>query len=237
MSGVKAVLHKELHVALNSPLLYVFWMASALFVGMFFYLGLSVSAEPNLRVLTINLATANILLIPLIAMGMLAEEEKQGTLEMLLTLPGGLWRIVLGKFIAGMILSAGMWVCSLLCIGVLSHLGTPDWGAIATAFVGQVLCTAFCLSVSMFASGLTKEPIASGLLAILCLLPFWMGSGLIQSVDAGWIRELMSDLSLLNHLTPLSKGVLDLTDVVWFIGGTGYFLWLTVRLLEWKRCR
>ncbi len=237
MSGLKAVLRKELHVAMNSPLLYVFWMASALFVGIFFYVGLSVAPEPNVRLLTVNLATANILLLPLIAMGMLAEEEKQGTLEMLLTLPGGLWRIVLGKFVAGMILSGGMLFCSMLCVGVLSYFGSPDWGAVALALIGQVLCTAFCLSVSMFASGLTKEPIASGMLAVLCLLPFWMGNGLIQSLDASWLRTLVSDLSLLNHLTPLSKGVLDLTDVLWFVGGTGYFLWLTVRLLEWKRCR
>ena len=237
MNAIGVVFIKEIRVLLASPLLYVFWAATALVVGVLFYLGLSVSPEPNLRVLTINLGVVNVVLLPLIAMGMFAEEEKQGTLEMLLTVPGSLWRIVMGKYLAGMLLGSGMLICSILCSIVLAWLGTPDWGAIVIALCGQALCLSFCLAVSLFASSLTREPLASGLLAIVFLFPFWIGGRILEGVGISWIQTLVQDLSLMEHLIPMSKGIFDMTDLLWFVLGTGWFLWLTVQLLEGKRCR
>ena len=86
---------KEVQVAfLLPPLVYVFWFVASLLVGLFFYLGLVVSPEPNLRLLTVNLALSNIVLMPMMGMRMFAEEDKQGTLEMMLTLLGSLWTFV-----------------------------------------------------------------------------------------------------------------------------------------------
>ena len=232
-----SVVRKEVQVAFASPLVYVFWFVASLLVGLFFYLGLVVSPEPNLRLLTVNLALSNIVLMPMMGMRMFAEEEKQGTLEMMLTLPGSLWTFVMGKFLMGMLLSTIIVITSLLCAFIVAWFGTPDWGAIFSALIGQGLCIAFCLSVAIFASVLTKEPIAAGLLAALLLLPFWMVDSLGQTVDTVWIRQLFQDLSLMQHLTPLSKGVLAPSDIFWFMGGTGFFLWMTERLLEWKRCQ
>lgn len=232
-----SVLNKELQVAFASPLVYVFWFVSSLLVGLFFYLGLVVSPEPNLRLLTVNLALSNIVLMPMMGMRMFAEEEKQGTLEMMLTLPGSLWTFVVGKFLMGMLLSTIVLFTSLLCALILAWFGSPDWGAIASALMGQGLCLAFSLSVAIFASALTKEPIAAGLLGALLLLPFWMVDSIGQTVDTVWVRQLFQDLSLMHHLVPLSKGVVALSDVFWFVGGTGFFLWATERLLEWKRCQ
>ena len=232
-----SVLNKELQVAFASPLVYVFWFVSSLLVGLFFYLGLVVSPEPNLRLLTVNLALSNIVLMPMMGMRMFAEEEKQGTLEMMLTLPGSLWTFVVGKFLMGMLLSTIVLFTSLLCALILAWFGSPDWGAIASALMGQGLCLAFSLSVAIFASALTKEPIAAGLLGALLLLPFWMVDSIGQTVDTVWVRQLFQDLSLMHHLVPLSKGVVSLSDVFWFVGGTGFFLWATERLLEWKRCQ
>ena len=128
-------------------------------------------------------------------------------------------------------------LCSLLCAGVLAWLGSPDWGAIVAALLAQGLCLAFMLSVAMFASVLTTEPIAAGLLGALLLLPFWMVDSLGQTIETLWIRHLFEDLSLLQHLVPLSKGIVALPDMFWFVGGTGIFLWATERVLEWKRCQ
>jgi len=232
-----SIVTKELQVAFASPLVYVFWFVSTLLVGLFFYLGLVVSPEPNLRLLTVNLALSNIVLMPMMGMRMFAEEEKQGTLEMMLTLPGSLWTFVVGKFLMGMLLSVIVLFSSILCGLVLVWFGSPDWGAIASALMGQGLCLAFCLAVSIFGSVLTREPIAAGLLGALMLLPFWMVDSLSQTIDTLWVRQLCQDLSLMHHLIPLSKGVVSLSDVFWFIGGTGLFLWASERLLEWKRCQ
>ena len=232
-----SVLAKELQVAFASPLVYVFWFVSSLLVGLFFYLGLVVSSEPNIRLLTVNLALSNIVLMPMMGMRMFAEEEKQGTLEMMLTLPGSLWTFVVGKFLMGFLLSTMILLSSVLCSLILAWFGTPDWGAIVSALIGQGLCLSFCLSVSIFASVLTKEPIASGLLGAVLMLPFWMVDSLGQTVDTVWVRQLFQDLSLIQHLIPLSKGVVALSDIFWFVGGTGFFLWMTERVLEWKRCQ
>ena len=232
-----AVAHKELQLAFATPLVYVFWCLATFIVGAFFYFGLVVSPEPNLRVLTVNMAMANLVLMPMIGMRTFAEEERQGTLEMMLTLPGNLWSIILGKFIMGMILSSIIPITSLLCSCVLAWFGTPDWGAILSALMGQGLCLSFCLAISMFASSMTKEPIAAGLLAAVLLIPFWMVDSFGSTVDTVWLRELCMDFSLMQHLTPLSKGVVALTDVCWFGGLTAIFLWGTERMLEYKRCQ
>lgn len=237
MNGVWTVCRKDVRVALASPLLYVFWVVSALLVGGLFYVGLSVSPEPNLRILTTNLAVVNVVLLPLIAMGMFAEEEKQGTLEMLLTFPTPLWSYVGGKYLTGMVLSSGVFLCSMLCALVLGLLGNVDGGAVVSALIGQVLSVSFCLSVSLFASSLTKEPLAAGLLAVGLLLPFFVGEAFVHQVDASWWTSLIQDISLLEHLAPLSKGIVDLTDIGWFMMGTLFFLWMTTQMLEWKRCR
>ena len=228
---------KELQLAFATPLVYVFWSVSTFIVGLFFYLGLVVSPEPNIRLLTVNMAMANLVLMPMIGMRTFAEEERQGTLEMMLTLPGSLWSIVLGKFIMGMLLSAIIPIASLCCILVLTWFGTPDWGAALSALVGQGLCLAFCFSVSMFASSMTKEPIAAGLLAGVLLLPFWMVDSIAGTIDTIWIRDVCMDMSLMQHLAPLSKGVVSLSDIFWFCGLTAVSLWGTKRLLEYKRCQ
>ena len=228
---------KDLQIAVSSPLMYVFCFVGTLLVGVFFYLSLLVSPEANLRMLTVNMALSNIVLMPMLGMRMFAEEEKQGTLEMLIGLPGSLWALVLGKFLMGLVVSSSILLTACLYTGVLSWLGTPDWGAIATALLGQGLCMSVCLSISMCASTVTKEPMAAGLVGALGILPMWISDSLMHTIDNKVVGMLVQDISLMQHLVPLSKGILDVGDVFWFVAVTGIFLWTTERFLELKRCQ
>ena len=231
---------KEVQEIANSPILYAFLSIGAFVVGALFFLGLTIEPAPNLRLLTINLSLVLSLLIPAIGMRMIAEEAKQGTLEMLLTMPIQVRDLVIGKFLASFTISSALLVYSLGCAFVLEWLGTPDWGAIFAALCGQGLCLSLGVSVVLFASSLTKEPTAAALLGSVFLLGFWCVDAIIDglgtSVDVMWLVN-MKKLSLMAHLSPFSKGIVDVRDIFWFLFLTGLFLWWTTMVLEQKRCQ
>ena len=131
----------------------------------------------------------------------------------------------------GFLLSTMVLFCSLLCTGVLIF-GQSRLRAIVSPLLQSLSCLFLIGDDLRICSN--QKPIASGLLGAL-LLPFgwWI---LCQTVETLWVRTLFEDLSLMHHLI-LSKGVVALSDVFWFVGGIRFFLWATERVLEWKRCQ
>ncbi len=235
ISTLVTVLKKEWRQFLTSPMIFVFWAVGSFFAGGFFYLGLGLSPEPNIRIMAVNLCLTLLFFIPLMSMRAFAEESKQGTLEMILSFPISLPGFVLGKFFAYALVCFVLVLLASFNFAVVVILGQPDWGAFAGAFIGQMLCSLFFLSVGMFASVSTEEPISAGLFGVLLLLPFWLGDIIADTVQVPWIKDLLLDMSIMNHLHPMTKGLIDSVDVLWFALSIAVFLWMTVLKLEGKR--
>jgi ABC-2 type transport system permease protein len=128
-------------------------------------------------------------------------------------------------------------VGTLLFPGILAYYGDPDWGIIATSYLGLLLCCMGFVSAGLFASSLTDEPVTAGIVGVLMLVPFWLAGMAANMVEAAWARTVLRELALTTHLDGFSKGVVDSVDVLWFAMLTAGFLFLTWRSVESRRWR
>ncbi|MEE2750026.1 MAG: ABC transporter permease, partial [Myxococcota bacterium] len=204
MSGTWAIFRKELRIYFVSPQAYAFLCAFLFLAGLFFYLGIALTGEASLRVMLGNLAISLIFVLPMLTMGQLADEQRGGTLELLMTAPLSLSSLILGKWLASVALCVVMLSGTLLFPGILGWYGEPDWGVVFTSYVGLLLCCgAFC-AAGLFASSLTDDQVAGGLVGILLLLPFWLMGSAANLVGERW-RATLEQLALLPRLRDFNR--------------------------------
>lgn len=237
MTVAWAIFKKELRVYFVSPLAYVFLGVFLFLAGLFFYLGVTSTGEASLRVMLGNLSVSLLFLLPLLTMRHFADERRSGTLELLMTAPVPLWAMLLGKWAASVALCVALLLGTLLFPAILAYYGDPDWGIIATSYLGLLLCCGAFVSAGLFSSSLTDEPVAAGLLGVIILLPFWILGSTSELVDAEWLRTVFRNLSFLTQLEPFTKGVVDTAALSWFLLFTFGFLFLTWRSVESRRWR
>lgn len=175
------------------------------------------------------------ILVSASTMRLIAEEQRDGTLELLLTHPIIGWHIVLSKFLSGLIFSS---IGILLTIGLpitLISAGNLDIGAIIAQYLGAILLTGAFVSIGVFTSSLTKNQIIAfitGLSLILLLMIF--GMPIITLAVPTTAANLLSDLSPLTHFTGMLRGVLQLKDIIYFAAIISTFLTATYLSLKSK---
>jgi ABC-2 type transport system permease protein len=143
---------------------------------------------------------------------------------------------VLGKWLASLTLCLLMFLGTLVFPAVLAYYGDPDWGVVFTSYLGLVgVAAAFC-AAGLFASSLTDDQVAAGLVGIVLLLPFWLVGRAEALLPEEW-ADTVRPLSVLVHLDSFNRGVLDSADIFYFVAFTAVFLFLTFRSLESRRWR
>jgi ABC-2 type transport system permease protein len=237
MTAAWAVYRKELRVYFVSPLAYMFLAVFLFLAGLFFYLGVSMTGEASMRMMLANLSVSLLFLLPMLTMRHFADERRSGTLELMMTAPVPLWALLFGKWAASFSLCILMLVGTLLFPAILAYYGEPDWGVIATSYLGLSLCCAAFVSAGLFASSLTDEPVAAGLAGVVILLPFWLAGQAAEMVDADWLRIVLREFAFMTHVSSFSRGVIDSADLCWFLFFTLGFLFLTWRSIESRRWR
>ncbi len=236
MRGILTIWKKELRVYAVNPTAYAFLAVFLFLSGLFFFLGITLTGEASLRVLASNLAIAELFILPMLTMRHFAEERRQGTLEMLLTSPLSPFSLVIGKWLASLTLCALMFLGTAILPLILAHYGDPDWGVVATTYLGLLLVAgAFC-AAGLFSSSLLDDQLAAGLLGIVMLLPFWLVSR-AEALVGDELAERVSAFGVLNHLEGFGRGIVDSADVTYFAALTFCFLFLTFRALESRRWR
>lgn len=168
-------------------------------------------------------------LLPAIAMRMLAEERRTGTLEWLLTKPLSEWDIVLGKWLAGMLLVLLAILPTIVYAISLYQLGNPvgnlDLGSTLGSYVGLFLLASIYLSMSLFTSAVTDNQIVAFVLGLLLCLMLYAGFDQLAALPALKDQGLfIMRLGISEHYTSISRGVLDSRDLVYFIGVSLLFL-------------
>jgi len=237
MSAAWAIFKKEMRVYFVSPLAYVFLGVFMFLAGLFFYMGVSMTGEASLRVMLGNLSVTLLFLLPLLTMRHFAEERRTGTFELMMTAPVPLWSLLLGKWAASVALCLILLGCTGLFPLVLAYYGDPDWGVIASSYMGLLLCCGAFVAAGLFSSSLTDEPVAAGLGGVIILLPFWIAGTSADMVQTEGVRTALRHLSFLTHVEPFTRGVVDSAHVVWFALFTFGFLFLTWRSVESRRWR
>jgi len=171
--------------------------------------------------------------VPAMAMGLLAEEKKNGTWELLLSLPIKDEEMVLGKFLGGAWYFLTVLGLTLPVAVTVSWLGRPDLGAMVGGYVGIVLLGTAYLSSGLFFSGLTNQPVAAFLTgAVWLIINNLMGQEIVASRLPWFLKGITASLSLTARGEKFSAGLVDIGDGVFFLSWTAVFLMLTVLSLK-----
>jgi ABC-2 type transport system permease protein len=177
-----------------------------------------------------------IFVVPLLTMRLLADEQKTGTIEILLTAPVRDWEVVLGKYLAAMGMFGVMLACTLYFPFILWRVGgTPDWGPILTGYLGLILLTSAMMAIGTLASAVTENQIVAAVLSFGILLLLWLieAAGNIATGSA----TVLTYLSLPAHYNDFARGAINLEDVVYYLSVTIAALFIATRMLETRRYR
>ncbi len=222
MRPVFAVLKRELLGYFATPVAYVFILIFLALIGVMTFMvgGLYERGQADLAPFFTFHPWLYLFLIPAISMRLWAEERRSGTIELLMTLPMPAWAGVLGKFLAAWIFTGFALLLTFPVWITVNYLGAPDNGAIFSAYLGSLLMAGGFLAVGSCVSALTKNQVIAFVLSLVACFALLL-AGLQPVVEFfGWapqfVVDAVSGLSVLTHFEQLSKGVIDLRDLIFF---------------------
>lgn len=225
-SGLGPVFRREFKSYFSSPLGYIFIVIFLVASG---YLMVSRDfgrflelRQANLDALFAYIPWLFVVLVPAVAMRLWAEERKTGTVELLLTLPVTLEGSYLGKFLAGWSFLGVALALTWPAVFQVARLGDPDWGTIASGYLGCLLSAGAFLAIGMLFSALSKNQVVAFILAVTASVSFLL-LGLPQTLEVianlggGYLEQLMASVSLIDHFQTLSRGLVELRAVLFFL--------------------
>ena len=237
MRTVQAVAWKEIQIYFGGTTAYIVGMIFLALTGFFFAQNLGVAfPEASLRGFYEWAPIILILMAPALTMRLLAEEQKLGTIELLLTSPVRDWEVVLGKYLASLVFLLATLSLTLYYAILLVVFASPDPGPIYSGYLGLVLLAAAALSVGMLTSTLTSNQIVAAVVAMGILLALYFLDA-ASGVAGGVGSTLINEIGLNSHFEDFGRGIIDTKHIVYFVSLTTFFLFLTIRALESRRWR
>jgi len=174
---------------------------------------------------------------PALTMRLISEEEKLGTLELLLTAPVRDFEVALGKYAASVCMFGMMLLLTLYFPLLLSLFGDPDWGPVFSGYLGLFLLGSIYLSIGLFASSLTPNQIAAYVIGSGIIILLWFSgrtsSGMVGENAVSFLRAF----SISTYFPAFGRGIIDTNAVIYYLSIIGIFLFLTIRSLESRRWR
>jgi ABC-2 type transport system permease protein len=232
------VIKKEMRSYFNSPIAYIIVVTFLVFCAVFtFFLQTFFANDAaSLRDFFGIVPMVFVVVVPALTMRSWAEEKKQGTLELLLTLPYREASLAAGKFLAAFCLLGIMCALTLPIPLLLGMFGDFDWGEILAQYLGVILVGAAGLSVGLFVSSLATNQVSSFLASLFILLAFTMVSQVNSLVVLpSWAANAANSLSFGYHFWNFQKGLLDTRDLFFYLVVCGLFLYLNVKALSFRR--
>jgi len=242
MKPMLPIIKRELLSYFRSPVAYVFIIIFLVATtGTTWYLGnFYESNEASLELLFFFHPWLYLILIPAVGMRLWAEDRRQGTIEILLTLPVSLVSAVLAKFIAAWLFIGVALLLTFPMILTVYYLGDPDGGVILTGYLGSFLMGGAYLAISCFTSSLTKNQVVSFITSFMvCLVLVLLGWGVLtrtlNDIFPVWLADLITQFSFTTHFNGIRRGLIDLRDVVYFLSVIAFMLLANVLVLENKK--
>ncbi|NLN94177.1 MAG: ABC transporter permease subunit [Candidatus Hydrogenedens sp.] len=237
MRNTLSILRRDLGTYFTSPIGYIFimvfvTMSVGLYVTSFFLFPVA-----DMRPYFENLPLLLCVFIPAVTMRIWAEERKENTWEMLLTFPMQAWELTIGKFLAALAFYAVTLLATFTVPMMLFSLGNPDGGVVMSGYFGTLLLGACFLALGILFSGFFKDQIVAFVVTLLsCFLFFLLGTDFFASyIDSriAGLGSMLADLfGIFTHYQPLVRGVIDLSDVLFFVIWTVLFLTLNIIFID-----
>ncbi len=233
MNPVWVIAKKELNGYFNSLIGYLILSIFLIFIGAFTWLignDVFIRQQASLDEFFGWAPMFLLFIVPALTMKQIAEEKRSGTIELLLTKNVSSRQLVLGKFLACFLM-----VCITIAFTIpyyltIVQLGNADHGAIIGGYIGLLLLSAAFTAIGIFASSLKDNQIVAFLLALVINVIFLFILGFVGNYFSGWVGDILNTLSIPNHYTSISRGVLDTKDIVYF--GSLIFLFLFLAELK-----
>jgi ABC-2 type transport system permease protein len=242
MRQLPVLFKRELASYFTTPLAYVFIVIFLVLSGVFtFYLGnFFESGQASLAPFFAFHPWLYLFLVPAIAMRLWAEERKSGTIELLMTLPITRFEAVTGKFLAAWAFAGLALLLTFPMIITVNYLGEPDNGAIITGYIGSWLLAGAYLAIGSCMSALAKNQVIAFILAVsVCFLFIVSGFPMVLDGFSGWAPQWLIDavasLSFLTRFDAISKGVIDLRDLLYFLTLIAAWLAATAVVIDLKK--
>lgn len=229
---------KELKTFFVSPIFYMMAAAYLALSGYMFTAHLINSKRAEMTGFFLNNGVILLLMASILTMRLLAEERKQHTMELLLTSPVTPTQIVLGKYIATMVLMAILLLGTTVYVYIIhAHDGKPDWGPIKTSYLGLYMLMGCLIAVGLFTSSLTENQLVAAVMSFAILLGLWIVSWFSVYFEPGWMQTTAEAMSLFLPYGDFVKGVIETRYIVFYLSVIFVFLFASVRVLEANRWR
>jgi len=229
---VKQIFRKEFNYYFRSPIAYIVLTIFLGLTGYFFVADLFVMNQATIRNLVTLIPLFLVFFIPAITMRLIAEEKREGTIEILATLPVSEPEVIIGKFLAAWVLVIIGLALTVIYPITLEILGDVDWGSVIGSYVGLILVSFMFTSVGIWASSLTASQIVAMIVGLVIAFVFFL-LGKVANFAPDWLSPFLAFVGIDQHMENLSRGVIDTRNIIYFITVGGLFLFLTY--LTYKR--
>jgi ABC-2 type transport system permease protein len=260
MKGIIAVYRREMGSYFVSPIAYIVIGLFLLVCGWLFYQLLSAVMEASItsqmramqfggaqpmdvpgiviRNFLSDIGFVILLLLPMLTMGIYAEERKRGTMELLMTSPLTEFQIVFGKFLAGFTLYGVMLAPTLIYQLIMAAYAEPGipWSVLWSGYLGLLLLGSVLVALGAFISSLTESQIIAGVATFAVFLLLWVLDFGARDAGTTW-GDILQYLSILRHYDDFSRGIIDTANIVFYLSLAAVGIFLTQRSLDSMRWR
>lgn len=238
MNKIITILKKELNSYFNSPLGYVVISVFLVISGWLFMQTFFLEGQSSMRQFFGLLPVIFMFILPAVTMSEWAEEKRSGTVEVLMTFPVRSSDVVFSKFFSALAFLSIMLLFSFPIPYMITSIGSPDTGVILAGYLGAILLGSSYIAIGLWVSSVTKNQIVSFLIGAGIIFVFFIiGNSFILDSLPERLGSVGRFLSLTTHFNSILRGVISLSDIVYYLSVIAFFLFLNARevsLKKWK---
>lgn len=236
--NIWTITKRELNTYFNTPIAYIFLVLFLVVGNWLFWQNFYLFNQAVMRSYFSLLPWIFLLIIPAITMRMWSEEKKSGTIELLLTLPVKDSEVVIGKFLSGIIFIFIALFLTLISPITIACIGNLDWGPVVGGYLGGLFLGGAYLALGLFISSINKNQITSFIISLtLCFLFMIIGTDFVLINVPRFLVSFFKLTSITHHFYSISRGLIDLRDIFYYLSFIFIFLLLNVHAINsrhWK---
>lgn len=229
-----AILKREMQNYFASPIGYIFLAVFYFFAGMFFS-SVLYSNTTDVTYVFSSLFTVLIFIIPLLTMRSMSEDKKQKTDQLLLTSPVNLSGLVMGKFLAAFLMYCIALAVTVVYSLILAAFAAPEWSVVIGNIFGALILGASLIAIGVFISSLTENQLIAAVGSFAVMMFIMMIDGFASLIPVDFISNIILKLSFMSRYEDFVAGILNISNVLFFVSIAVVFIFLTVRVLEKRR--
>lgn len=230
-----AIFKKEMKSYFYSPVAYVLIGLFILISSIVFYLGNLSQSSGDLNSVFSFMSIILVFIVPILTMRILAEDRKNGTEVLLLTSPVKLSSIVIGKYLAAVLVFLVMNVISLVYPIILFALGKPHMSMIIGGYIGFILLGSVLIAIGVFASSLTENQIIAALISFVAMIIIMLFIDYLAKSVGGLLSTILTWFSLTSRYSDFTTGIFNVDSVIYYLSFIFMFIFMTIRVIEKRR--